>query len=250
MQLFNPSIKRVVWFAVILGSSIIFSALGVDPSIAQESDNLIWACRHNRTSVIVIIKANETCPTGWSSMTWNIRGEQGPQGVPGNAGPSGDSNWKLNGSVTYYNTGNVGIGTDSPSMPLEVRSSQRSGAAIRFGDPFGFGQLVAGSNGVVIASSNGEFRLYIDQSTGNVGVGTQNPTSKLHVIGKGIFTDGIDPPYISFSNEYHESIRQYAKDAYSYEEAMQFWNGEAHRMEVYVIDEDRFYTITGELIEE
>jgi len=31
---------------------------------------------------------------------------------------------------------------------------------------------------------------------------------------------------------------------------MQFWNGEAHRMEVYVINEDRFHTITGERMEE
>ena len=30
----------------------------------------------------------------------------------------------------------------------------------------------------------------------------------------------------------------------------QFWNGKSHRMEVYVISEDKFYTINGVLIEE
>ncbi|KAA0003868.1 MAG: hypothetical protein FE048_00680 [Thermoplasmata archaeon] len=84
----------------------------------------------------------------------------------------------------------------------------------------------------------------------NVGIGTQNPTSKLHVVGKGTFTGGVDPPYISFSEESHESIREYAKEVEEHEKVMQFWNGEAHRMEVYVISEDTFYTITGELIED
>ncbi len=40
--------------------------------------------------------------------------------LDGNQGPPGDSHWQLSGSTTYYNAGNVGIGTASPSAPLQV----------------------------------------------------------------------------------------------------------------------------------
>jgi hypothetical protein len=46
-----------------------------------------------------------------------IQGEQGPQGEPG---LPGDTHWSLNGVDTYYNDGNVGIGTSNPSEKLEV----------------------------------------------------------------------------------------------------------------------------------
>jgi Collagen triple helix repeat (20 copies) len=47
-------------------------------------------------------------------------GPQGPQGDTGPQGPPGDSHWLLNGTATYYNSGNVGIGTSIPSHKLEV----------------------------------------------------------------------------------------------------------------------------------
>ena len=50
-------------------------------------------------------------------------GPTGPQGIQGNPGTPGDSHWTLDGSVTYYNTGNVGIGTSSPSFPFDVRAA-------------------------------------------------------------------------------------------------------------------------------
>jgi len=71
----------------------------------------------------------------------------------------------------------------------------------------------------------------------------------LWVKGKITAAGGIDPPYISFSDESHQSIREFAKSVEEHEKVMQFWNGETHRLEVYVINEDKFYTITGELIE-
>jgi len=47
----------------------------------------------------------------------------------------------------------------------------------------------------------------------------------------------------------YNSIREYAKKVEMHEKVMQFWNGKAHRMEVYVIVEDKFYIITGEEIQ-
>ena len=91
---------------------------------------------------------------------------------------------------------------------------------------------------------------YLATSSGNVGIGTTTPTSKLHVIGKATITGGVDPPYVSFSGESHKSIRRYAEDVDEHEKAMLFWNNESHRIEVYAIDEDKFYDITGKLMVE
>ncbi len=67
---------------------------------------------------------------------------------------------------------------------------------------------------------------------------------------KATFPGGIDPPYVSFSDESHQSIKEFAKNVEDHEKVMQFWNGDSHRMEIYDISEDKFYTMTGELIEE
>lgn len=55
-----------------------------------------------------------------------LTGPQGPQGIQGvqgpigPQGPAGDTHWLINGSATYYPTGNVGIGTSAPSSKLHV----------------------------------------------------------------------------------------------------------------------------------
>ncbi|UCH88837.1 MAG: hypothetical protein JSV49_11445 [Thermoplasmata archaeon] len=78
----------------------------------------------------------------------------------------------------------------------------------------------------------------------------------LEADGDGIFegkitvSGGVDPPFVSFSDETYTSIREYAKNVEDHEEVMIFWNGNANRMEIYVIAEDKFYTITGQLIDE
>ncbi len=92
--------------------------------------------------------------------------------------------------------------------------------------------------------------LTVQAETGNVGIGTRTPTSKLHVIGKATFTGGVDPPYISFSAESHRTIREYAKDLDPHEVVMLFWNDDAKRMQVYARDDDAFYTLDGERVPE
>lgn len=133
---------------------------------------------------------------------------------------------------------------------------------------------IQANSGPITIHSNSANDVIIQENIGPgfVGIGTTAPTDKLHVngdarvqgnlqvqgstvitgsldvLGKATFTGGVDPPYVSFSDESHESIREYANDVVEHEKVMLFWNEEAFRIEVYVIAEDNFYTITGELI--
>ena len=120
------------------------------------------------------------------------------------AGGSG-SYWALNGSDIFYNTGNVGIGTNAPAQALDV-----SGESIFRGDMGmdthqitnimdatdssgvpSWGQvqnLVAGGSGSYWAL-NGSDIFY---NTGNVGIGTNAPAQALDVSGESIFRGDMD----------------------------------------------------------
>jgi len=70
-------------------------------------------------------------------------GPVGPAGPIGQQGLPGDSHWLLNGSNTYYNDGDVGIGTSSPLCDLHVlRSGGNSKPPTTVGVQFNKSNLV------------------------------------------------------------------------------------------------------------
>jgi len=176
-------------------------------------------------------------------------------------------------NMIFVDAGNdrVGIGTDTPLHklhihqdfgPTMVRVSSNDNMVWITADtganmPSGFGMLEEGVDKAYVYwdGVNDYLSLWEPGNNtlickdGKVGIGTTSPSSALHVVGKATFTGGVDPPYLSFSHETHQSIRKFAKNVDEHEKVMQFWNGDAHQMEVYVISEDAFYTITGELVE-
>ena len=103
-----------------------------------------------------------------------------------------------------YVSSNLGIGTTNPSTNLEVsgnspilRISGNSGSTTRLdlsstaaikwslvGNP-------SGSNGALTIQSNDIELIRVSNNTGNVGLGTTNPTSKLWVDGDGYFVGVI-----------------------------------------------------------
>ncbi len=91
--------------------------------------------------------------------------------------------------ISYFNGGNVGIGTAAPSRLLHLSST--GGTFVRLdtgeGDDFSVG---ANSNGwSVYNETDSSYSLVVDGS-GNAGIGTASPSSKLHVAGDALLADG------------------------------------------------------------
>jgi hypothetical protein len=284
MPLRQPSVKNVL--LVVISLNVVLLVTTAAPRLmaseAQDSGE-VHACTRQvgvRKEITMIVIA-DSCEPGWTSLVWNVQGPPGsagpvgpigpagpvgpigpagPQGLKGDIGDPGDSHWLLTGANTYYSRGNVGIRTSSPNALLHIDGTgienNGSTAVVRIVSGNGAQNLLLDGNEIdaiadgLFLNGNVSGNVILASGGGNVGIGTTNPASKLTVNGKARITGGVDPPYISFSAESHHSIRQYAKDVEPHEKVMQFWNGQAHRLEVYVIDEDRFYTITGELIDE
>jgi hypothetical protein len=119
--------------------------------------------------------------------------------------------------VSYFNGGNVGIGTTGPSQKLEVSGISRfnSGAsfsAINTGFASSHGYST-GDWGVRLGATGGQGVIQVAQGTtaydlavqpygGNVGIGTATPGYKLDVNGTGRFTSNLYVDGTIVSNGY------------------------------------------------
>jgi hypothetical protein len=119
------------------------------------------------------------------------KGDKGDQGNPGPQGLPGDSHWLISGSDTYYNDGNVGIGTTNTNMyaKLHVLGSHNVG-------DIGIVHVENASNGAGIsAHSQGSYA--VRGSSDGTGTGVRGYSDSGNgVYGKsnsGVGVDGYSP---------------------------------------------------------
>ena len=118
--------------------------------------------------------------------------------------------WLTSGSNIYYNAGNVGIGTSSPSSKLHLESASDTQMIVsttnaanssqiefrRAAETSWFGPTAAsfdiwfGEANPILFGIDGNERVRIT-AAGDVGIGTNNPTAKLHVAGQVRITGGV-----------------------------------------------------------
>lgn len=98
----------------------------------------------------------------------------------------------ITGGGIYYNGGNVGIGTNDPSLQGRVGSkftiAQSDGStALAIGNTAGVPRFALNGNTdgswTLYDFASGNWSAGITQKAGNVGVGTQSPVTNFHVVG-------------------------------------------------------------------
>ena len=97
----------------------------------------------------------------------------------------GNATVQLNSNgVSYFNGGNLGIGTASPGYKLDIAGDTQiqSSYFLRFANEWGIQQTGTDLNIAEIGSADG--RLYL-KAGGNVGIGTTSPSGKLQIADDG-----------------------------------------------------------------
>ena len=163
-------------------STIISNSSGITD--AFETGDLIYASGQNTLSNLSIGSTNEVLTVSGGIPVW---------AAP--SGGGGGGYWTQPSSTTliHYTTGNVGIGTSSPAYPLDITGNMNVTGGLRANGSTGTsGQVLTSSGGGAMSwstvSGSGGSSVWtgtsdVYRATGNVGIGTTNPSYPLDVVG-------------------------------------------------------------------
>ena len=131
MARFNPPIRRMFWIPLLLVMVALASALMGSRLInAQETEsNVIYACVRDGVGIAKIVGSDETCPSNWTLLEWNIEGppgNDGADGAPGVAGLPGSQGEKGDPGVN----GDPGIQGEQGLQGVPGTSDQSSDSTI------------------------------------------------------------------------------------------------------------------------
>ncbi len=170
-------------------------------NVVATGEDIYMGADSGVNSRLGFVKKNGQYPAIAAGSTTDIRlGHWNTEGLAPNIGFGSFSE-----KVTIKPSGNVGIGTATPSATLDIGSGGlrvREGiinkAGLASGTDLGL-YSEGGSNWIRLVSNAGDIRFYVDGAagnsyyggtpsmtvahTGNVGIGIANPTSKLQVAG-------------------------------------------------------------------
>jgi len=123
-----------------------------------------------------------------------------------NSSPYIGSQWTTSGNTIFYNTGNVGIGSSNPSQKLDVSGNIAASGNISAGNyvscaNINFTGILYQNSSPYIGSQWTTSGNTIFYNTGNVGIGSSNPSQKLDVSGNIAASGNISAGnYVSCAN--------------------------------------------------
>jgi len=119
--------------------------------------------------------------------------------------------------VSFFNGGNVGIGTTAPSQLLHVNSTTSNATGIGLQNSQRYYAVRSNNYSLVFSDETvGSERMRID-SSGNLGIGTSSPETKLHVDGTTLVkdSDGVGDLYLG-NNASHNYFRFHTNNSNTY----------------------------------
>jgi len=120
----------------------------------------------------------------------------------GDVGHRNAPNQLSEADMVIRSNGRVGIGTTTPDHELDVRGNVRIGNGTSGEQDIQFissaVNMQVGVNDFVngFYVFGGSYRFTVNQTTGNVGIGTTTPSQRLHVIGNILASGTITPDYV------------------------------------------------------